>query len=163
MIAYAPHAQHPVTPLPCTDQMEETNMLVSFLEDTGKARWMKLPKFRRWNKSPFQSTGQRCTTQPPHLTGTEMPCTLKNYLVDQRPVGQASKHRVRTGPWKALNLIGPNSRPWNPWILQSSLEKSGIELWSIKYVSMIKYDVIKTAWINFSNSLEILNYKYPDV
>ena len=34
--------------------------------------------------------------------------------------------RVRTGPWKswkALNLIGPNSRPWNLWILQSSLEK----------------------------------------
>ena len=34
--------------------------------------------------------------------------------------------RVRTGPWKSwkvLNLIGPNSRPGNPWILQSSFEK----------------------------------------
>ena len=38
-------------------------------------------------------------------------------------------NRVRMGPWKswkALNVIGPNSRPWNTWILQSSLEKSWI-------------------------------------
>ena len=42
--------------------------------------------------------------------------------------------RIRTGSWKSwksLNLISPNSRPWNPWILQSSLERSWIYLWSI--------------------------------
>ena len=41
--------------------------------------------------------------------------------------------------WKALNFIGPNSRPWNPCILQSSLEKPWILLNQIQGLEILEF------------------------
>jgi len=54
-----------------------------------------------------------------------------------------SVHRVRTGPWKsskAFIFIGPNSRLWNPWILEVVLK--GLECYCGQLKNMFCQTVV---------------------
>ena len=66
---------------------------------------------------------------PPGSTRTNKPSATNCFR--KEPSEWVVDLRKGAEPWEALNFIESNSRPWNPWISKSTLEKPWILLFSI--------------------------------